>query len=515
MSILDSLIFGIRSLWVNGVEQPDKGAIEFSGAGVSVSQVGNKNVVSISGTGSGGGNTTAEYVLTTADGTLPNSRVLTGSTGLSVTNTSGATTLACVYGTTAGTGCVGNDSRLSDSRTPTAHTASHKHGGTDEIATATAAANAIPKAGATGTLAVNWLPTGTSSATVCIGNDVRIPASNPSAGTAGQCVVSDGSRVVYRGDVGRWWNSGVTPTSTAMAADTIEAFGFTRLPEPGQPVRILDSTGMIYNNVEVESAPIIISADAITGLKGSLLDHRGRLWFKLVVTSSPTCRFDIYNNETYASAALVGHTNTFTGGVIGNQTLTITADNGSGLGGTFVVDPHAGVLLAVHSVQFMRTSVVSRYNVDEGLLVFRGQYVTMTAGAIKEIWFGAPELVVVMHGQIVGPYAPETTSTALLNRNADSLTWLYGASTIADVRAKHLVNDTGATQPMLIPVIDGVQMVADGSAIAMKTDFDALISNATPESMRIERRSAIEFRTIAGTNGNARNAIFDIIAVLD
>ena len=55
MSILDSLVFGIRKLWVNGVEQPDKGEIEFSGAGVTVSQVGAKNVVSISGSGSGGG----------------------------------------------------------------------------------------------------------------------------------------------------------------------------------------------------------------------------------------------------------------------------------------------------------------------------------------------------------------------------------------------------------------------------------------------------------------------------
>ena len=50
-----------------------------------------------------------------------------------------------------------SDSRLSDSRTPTPHATSHKHGGTDEIAVATPAANAIPKAGAGGTLADGWL----------------------------------------------------------------------------------------------------------------------------------------------------------------------------------------------------------------------------------------------------------------------------------------------------------------------------------------------------------------------
>jgi hypothetical protein len=49
------------------------------------------------------------------------------------------------------------DSRLTDARTPLAHAASHKHGGSDEIAAATPAANAIPKAGAASTIADGWL----------------------------------------------------------------------------------------------------------------------------------------------------------------------------------------------------------------------------------------------------------------------------------------------------------------------------------------------------------------------
>jgi hypothetical protein len=55
-----------------------------------------------------------------------------------------------------------------------AHHAQHENGGTDEIATATAAANAIPKAGAGGKLDIAWVPTGTSSTTVAIGNDSRL-----------------------------------------------------------------------------------------------------------------------------------------------------------------------------------------------------------------------------------------------------------------------------------------------------------------------------------------------------
>jgi cell pole-organizing protein PopZ len=46
-------------------------------------------------------------------------------------------------GTTAGTVAAGDDSRLSDSRTPTAHAASHKTGGTDALAAADIGAAAI------------------------------------------------------------------------------------------------------------------------------------------------------------------------------------------------------------------------------------------------------------------------------------------------------------------------------------------------------------------------------------
>lgn len=61
-------------------------------------------------------------------------------------------------GSTSSTVALGNDARLSDARTPTAHAASHRDGGSDEVATATAAANAIPKAGSGGELAWQWLP---------------------------------------------------------------------------------------------------------------------------------------------------------------------------------------------------------------------------------------------------------------------------------------------------------------------------------------------------------------------
>lgn len=57
------------------------------------------------------------------------------------------------YGTTAGTACEGNDSRLSDSRAPTAHAASHLPGGSDALTTAAAGAIEPDDAAAVGTAA--------------------------------------------------------------------------------------------------------------------------------------------------------------------------------------------------------------------------------------------------------------------------------------------------------------------------------------------------------------------------
>ena len=69
-----------------------------------------------------------------------NSDVVTTARTISTTNglqgggdLSANRTLSPVYGTTANTVCQGNDSRLSDARTPTSHAESHQPGGSDRI----------------------------------------------------------------------------------------------------------------------------------------------------------------------------------------------------------------------------------------------------------------------------------------------------------------------------------------------------------------------------------------------
>ena len=75
------------------------------------------------------------------------------------TNAGNLTTHAALTTDAHGGIVASSDARLTDARTPTAHASTHMHGGGDQVATATATANAIPKAGVGGQLDVGWLPT--------------------------------------------------------------------------------------------------------------------------------------------------------------------------------------------------------------------------------------------------------------------------------------------------------------------------------------------------------------------
>jgi hypothetical protein len=141
------------------------------------------STVSLEETGGGGGGapTDATYIVASANGSLSAEMVLGTSVvmlGTLAARPAAGTAGRLYYVTDAGAqrwsrddGTAWADTTINWAQvldkpstfSPTAHAASHQHGGADEIATATAAANAIPKAGSGGKLASSWLPAATTS----------------------------------------------------------------------------------------------------------------------------------------------------------------------------------------------------------------------------------------------------------------------------------------------------------------------------------------------------------------
>ncbi len=85
-----------------------------------------------------------------------------GATGITNTGDNVDAVLAPTYGSSANTVCEGDDSRLSDDRTPTTHASTHNSGGADVMA--------IDAAAGTGSLRT----LGTAATAACAGNDSRL-----------------------------------------------------------------------------------------------------------------------------------------------------------------------------------------------------------------------------------------------------------------------------------------------------------------------------------------------------
>lgn len=137
---------------------------------------------------------------------VPDTRQVIAGTGLSGGGDLSANrTLSVVYGVTSGTACQGNDSRLTDARTPTSHASTHGLFGSDSIsieqvqvvnlpadlaAKVPATRQIISGTGLAGggdlsanrTLSVLF---GTSAAQACVGNDPRLSDARTPTGAAG------------------------------------------------------------------------------------------------------------------------------------------------------------------------------------------------------------------------------------------------------------------------------------------------------------------------------------------
>jgi hypothetical protein len=130
------------------------------------------------------------------DAVVSDATQVVAGTGLSGGGTlTGNVTLSANFGTAGGTVCQGNDSRLSDARTPL----SHVHAAADITS---------------GTMDIARIPTGTSSSTVCIGNDARLSdARTPTSHTHAAADITSGTIATAR------LGTGTASASTYLRGD--------------------------------------------------------------------------------------------------------------------------------------------------------------------------------------------------------------------------------------------------------------------------------------------------------
>lgn len=146
------------------------------------------------------------------DSTATGRSVLTAADAAAARTAIGAGTSSLALGTTGSTAAAGNDSRLSDARTPTAHASSHADGGSDEISIDGSQVTS-------GTVAYARHPVGTSSSTLAAGDDSRITGAQQRSTltTKGDLYVATASGTVAR--------VGVGSNNQVLTADSAETAG--------------------------------------------------------------------------------------------------------------------------------------------------------------------------------------------------------------------------------------------------------------------------------------------------
>jgi hypothetical protein len=135
----------------------------------------------------------ADALTPSAIGAVPVARTVASGTGLSGGgDLSTDRTLSVDYGSTAGTAAQGNDARLSDARTPTAHAASHATGGGDAITPASIGAD---------TAGTARPPTAHASTHAAGGADVIFPVSRLVTANTTILVAEDVIRCAHTADL--------------------------------------------------------------------------------------------------------------------------------------------------------------------------------------------------------------------------------------------------------------------------------------------------------------------------
>jgi len=313
----------------------------------------------------GGDTKTASLSLVRGAGAGGTVTSITAGTGLNGGTITSSGTVDVKYGTTSGTAAQGNDSRLSNSRTPTAHASTHAVGGSDELtpasigaASTTQLASYVPTTrsvssgtGMTGggdltgdrTLSVVF---GTVSGTVTEGDDSRLSNSRtPTAHAASHAAgASDAITPASIGAVSTTQLAGLAttaqlagyvPTSRLVSAGTglsgggeLNADRTISLANVGTAGTYGSSSSVpvITTNAQGQVSSVTSSSIAIAGsqVSGNISGNAGNVTGTVAVANGGTGATGATNARTNLSAAKSGANTDITSVALTTGTISTT-----------------------------------------------------------------------------------------------------------------------------------------------------------------------------------------------
>ena len=485
----------IWDIYVNGVQKTRPKRVNYVGS-ITATETNNGEDLELTFAGSSSGApTTAHYVVTESDPALTNAHIAHNTSSIEAVASVDDVSWYCIFGSTSGVCCEGKDSRLSNDRA-----ASGIRTATTLVSCSSAAA---PSAGqalvATSSTTATWQ-------TVCLSSDARLPTT-PAELTTGQKLIVSGASVKTSGRLGAWWNCGVTPTANANSTSSVTVLGLD--VRPGDPVRILDKTGIFYGAVTPR-----INQLALTGLKGSLADYRGRIHYKAVDLGSSMARIDVYDSE--ACTNRIGYTANFSTATTATLTLAYTSTGTQGVTGNVYVynTSESKTYDVVQSIGLFSTGICTAYNRTTGLLTFAGQAVSNVPGYILEVWLGDPRLVQVMDLSFGGSYANATSATAFADHQYRTPHWDLPSSTLVQILVRNSTADT-TTAPTVNLKIDGNDALSSSISVPATTSRASSLVLSNPYYNALSYGSTLEISVTKIGTGDARDLEFVIVAVED
>jgi hypothetical protein len=302
---------------------------------------------------------------------------------------------------------------------------------------------------------------------------------------------------------GRWWKIEGTPTASggwAILSSGLSDF----YPRLGQPIKLFSSLGVVC---EKSTGTYVTSVASLTGVNSTMLTTpRKALWFQLVASGG--LHIEIYGTELGSSDAtpvLLGHTGT----IASTTTYAVTADNTSGLAGNISVTYNAVYTDGSKTVvEFFRHNIIS--SITSTTITFKGQ----ECAAPTEVWLGSPDCVRVIDMSIAGNWAAPASQTAFSDKVFHMPRWLFGDGSIVYMQLKTRVADSGATQPIAGLTVNAAS-VTGATPTTTVTTSNTLFTEFPDAPLRhVKMGDTLDIWTVAGTVGDARDSLFEVVGVV-